>query len=169
MSALAADIPPKDLMHTKSIAVSTSCFAVCLLMILGGCTCKVTSSSERAFQDLVRSSLGSNNFVPTRLDDHTVVLVSSSSGRRFFSRQNIETFQADAKARGETYEASDFKALDTEESEKSRFASITYDVTYKVSKGNKTTLVHVRSHEIWERQVDGFHRLFATIESSNEQ
>ena len=92
--------------------------------------------------------------------------MASQSGRRIFTKDNIEQFIAHTREKGEKYEPSGFKVLSNDESDTVRFATITYEVTWHVSIDNNTRSTHVVSHEIWERQIDGWHRLAAAMDSN---
>lgn len=138
--------------------------ALVVCILLAGIGCK-HPAAERAFEDEVRDSLGSAKFDKTKLDDNVRIVVSSGSGRRFFTRENIENFHADAQEKGEAWEPSNFKVLKKDVLPDSRYASITYEVTWKLSTGRKpTNSTHLVSREIWEHQVDGWHRLFAAMD-----
>lgn len=146
----------------KSILVS-----VTILFCATVFSCKQRPAPfERTLEQEVRDTLDFTKFDKNKFDDHSAVLVAAEGGRRFFTRDDSEQFISHAREKGEVYKASDFTLIDKNESDKSRFATITYGVTWKVSLDNQTRLMHVTSHEIWERQIDGWHRLFAAVDSA---
>src|SRR5260370_39488259 len=96
-------------------------FAICLCMTLYSCKPKV-SPFGKTVEEEVRDSLDLKKFDKSKLDEHAVVLVASKSGRRIFSRDDIEAFIAHTREKNESYVASDFKVLDKSESDNSPFA-----------------------------------------------
>jgi hypothetical protein len=137
--------------------------AIYLCMTLFSCKPKPFT---KTLEEEVRDALDLKKFDKSKVDDRAVVLVASRNGRHFFTRDDMENFIAHTRAKGEIYEASDFKVLNKNESDNSSFASITYEVTWKISLDNRTRSTHVAAQEIWERQIDGWHRLFAAIDST---
>jgi hypothetical protein len=139
--------------------------ALLVLIAVLGCPGGPTAADERVLEDAVRENLDWSKFDRTKLDDHLVVLVAGGGGRQFFTRENIERFHADAKKNAVTYQASGFKIVKKDESNSSRYASVTYEVTWTMSSPQKKAeTIQVVCREIWEHQVDGWHRLFAAVE-----
>jgi hypothetical protein len=154
-------------MLTKLPAVIGRACLVCFLVTASACkknTAQAVTTSTDTLEDAVRETLDFGKFDKSKLDDQLTVVVAAGGGRQFFKREDIESFHAEAKKQGEAYETSDFKVLQRDESSTSRYASITYEVTWKASMAEGATSSHVVSHEIWERQVDGWHRMFAAID-----
>lgn len=137
--------------------------ALCILM---GCS-KPSASKDPSLEKAVMEDLDFSAFDSTKLEDHLSVAVSSNEGRRFFNRESIEAFHQDAQTRKITYTTSNFKVLWEDEPPDCHYASISYEVTWhaKNSAGVEETLTRSHSQEIWERQVDGWHRLYAAIDS----
>jgi hypothetical protein len=143
---------------------------VAKILLVGLCICVLgcpdsqsVASDGRSLEDAVRENLDWAKFDKTKLDDHALVVVASGAGRRVFTRDNIEAFHVDAQKENRSYLISKFKVLKKDESSKSRFATITYQVTWNVS-GGSTKTIDLVSREVWERQIDGWHRLFAAME-----
>jgi hypothetical protein len=136
-------------------------------IITGLCSCEWRRSRTYTYPTLesaVREMSDFSRFDGTKLDDHTTVVVSSGGGRRFFNKEDIEAFHADAKRNGDSYTSTALNILSKEEPSNCHFASISYEVSWNISVGNKLQAVRVHSQEIWERQIDGWHRLFAAID-----
>ncbi len=149
-------------MRTKMMATKVLLFGLCIC-VLGCPDSQSVASDGRSLEDAVRENLDWAKFDKTKLDDHVLVVVASGAGRRVFTRENIEAFHVDAKKEKRSYTTSAFKILKKDESSKSRFATITYQVTWDVSGGANKKLQLI-SREVWERQIDGWHRLFAAME-----
>jgi hypothetical protein len=120
-----------------------------------------------ALEQEVRNTLDLTKFDKTKIDDHLVIEVSSNSaGTRFFSRDDVVKFIENARSKGYKFETSDFKVLSKTESNDSSFATVRYEVTWNVSAGEDKYITHVVSNEIWERRVDGWHRLAAAMDTA---
>lgn len=144
---------------------------VMIALSLGACsklpTAKRTSPVPHEFslEDQVRERLDFSKFDRTQIDENTAVLVSSKLGRRFFNREAIEKFHDAAKANGDTYSITSFKILEKDETPTSRYATIKYETAWQISIKGKTSTLNTISYEIWERQIDGWHRIFSAIDS----
>jgi len=129
-------------------------------------TAKPDLPPAKTLEQTVRETLDFSKFDPNSLDEHLVIVSSSSEGRHYFARQDLSDFVQHAETKGEKYEVKAFKVLEKDaELDGSSFATITYQVTWEISLDGKTTnSVDEICHEIWEREVDGWHRLFAAID-----
>lgn len=119
--------------------------------------------TDQGLEADLRKSLDSRTFDITKLDDHTIVLSASDGGRHFLTRDDIKKLVNDSKKKGETWEVSEFTMLNKYASPNFRYASVTYRVVWNISGGDKTKAELV-SHEIWEHQVDGWHRIFVATD-----
>jgi hypothetical protein len=112
-------------------------------------------------EESVWNMLNPSTFEISVLDDDASIMVALGDSRTVYSRDDIQAHLTSAKASGAKFEASDFKVLSKDESD--RFATITYQVTWKTTIGNTTSSTRFTSHEIWERQPSGWRRLFAAM------
>jgi hypothetical protein len=108
--------------------------------------------------------LNHSTFDVNKLDKEASVVVAHGSAHRFYTREEIESAVAIAKSAGTKYDVSDFTIL--HEDTNGQFASVTYRATWKVSGGANANKVKalVMSHEIWEREKDGWLRVFAAMD-----
>jgi hypothetical protein len=136
-----------------------------ILLTLLPCLCLVLISCHRQ-SDLemrVREMLEFDHFNKSMLDERAMILVASATGRRFFTRDDFDAYVAHAKENHETYKASDFRVIQTTEDKHSPFALIAYEFNWNVTLDGTTRTTHVVSDEIWERGIDGWHRLSAAL------
>ena len=123
------------------------------------------SASAESLVDAVKREVNFESFDKSRLDDHLSIVVATAATRHFFSRADVESFHEDAKAKHETYTTSNFKVIQLEETPKSRYASITYSVDINVPNNGEVNSTHMIAHEIWERHLDHWYRLFAAMDN----
>ena len=141
--------------------------AVCMLILVASfISCKKTNSRQSStLENELRESLKIATYDPTKISPDVIMLVTSPSGRRFFRRDDLEKFITHAKAKHEGYDPADIKILHIETSPGSRYAGVTYTVGWNITIDNKTRSTEVVAHEIWEHQMDGWHRLFSAMDS----
>jgi hypothetical protein len=133
-------------------------FFVALLMFL---IVLPSSASSQTLEEAIQQMLAPKTFDPSVLDDDVVVLVTSGTSRRLYDGDEIAGLAANLKVSGTENTISDFKVLS--KTEAGQFVSIVYSVDWKSSLGQTVTTTHLTSHEVWERQVSGWRRLFAAM------
>jgi len=108
--------------------------------------------------------LDSTSFDVNMLDKEASILVVNGDQHRFYTREELADVMELAKKVGTKYQVSDFKILHEDVSGK--FGSITYNMAWKTSIGDKETTVRILAHEIWERQPSGWCRVFAALDAT---
>ena len=94
--------------------------------------------------------------------DASVVFVPQNGTRKIYNADNLEAIVAKIKASAVKTELSHFQVLNSDQS--GQFCSITYKFDWSIADKEHPQLLHLLSHEIWERQTFGWRRLYAAIE-----
>jgi hypothetical protein len=130
------------------------------------CLVLLSCHSQSALEVRVKEMLEFDKFNKSMLDERAMILVASETDRRFFTRDDLDAYVTHAKESHEIYKASDFKVIQMHEDEHSPFALIAYEFNWNVTLDGTTRTTHIVSDDIWERGVDGWHRLSAAMTST---
>jgi hypothetical protein len=149
-------------MNMPSSRCLSLAIALAAVPALFGCEQPKAPPSNEELHQAVRRLLDPTTAETNMLDQEGSMVVASGTQRRFYATAELDTMLVATKGTQGLKPPTDFNVVS--ETVDGSFASITYRATWHAEYEGKVIDKPFVAHEIWDRRLDQWHRVYATID-----